>query len=61
MEVAPENVKAFEKYAKSTGLSCENIGKVAAKDFMLNSISIESEELEAIYYGSFDKMMHQDI
>ena len=61
VEVAPENVKAFEKFAKSTGLSCENIGKVAAKDFMLNSISIESEELEAIYYGSFDKMMHQDI
>jgi len=61
VEVAPENVKAFEKFAKGTGLSCENIGKVADKDFMLNSISIESEELEAIYYGSFDKMMHQDI
>jgi phosphoribosylformylglycinamidine synthase len=61
VEVTPENIKAFEKFAKTTGLGCENIGKVADKDFMLNSISIDSEELEAIYFGSFEKMMHRDI
>lgn len=60
-EVSPNNVSAFEKYAKTLGISFQKIGKVTSGDFVLNSISIDQNELNSIYYGSFAKMMNSDI
>jgi len=60
-EIAPENIKAFEKMLKNSGLAFEEVGRVTESDFMLNSISISSEELASIYFTSFESMMNQEV
>ena len=59
IEVTPENAEAFE--ASLNGLACEKIGTVGGNMIKVNDVSMSLENLDAIYFGQFKKVVEQDI
>ncbi|MCV6607485.1 MAG: phosphoribosylformylglycinamidine synthase subunit PurL, partial [Campylobacterales bacterium] len=60
-EVKPENSSSFEELLTKAGLSFECVGKVTENNFILNSISVDTNTLSEIYYNSFTHLMEKDL
>ncbi len=59
IEVAPEHAAAFE--AMSASLPCVKIGTVGGDAFTCNDVTMPMAQLDAIYFGTFKKVIEQDI
>lgn len=60
-EVKPENEDKFEDMLEKRALAYEKIGKVTAKNFVLNSISLDTKTIKDLYFNSFSKLIEKDI
>ncbi|MEE8587818.1 MAG: phosphoribosylformylglycinamidine synthase subunit PurL [Sulfurimonadaceae bacterium] len=59
IEVAPENADAFK--AMLGELACEKIGTVGGTDLKVNDVEMSLNDLDAVYFGQFKKVVEQDI
>lgn len=59
VEVSDES--GFEKLAKEIGIEITKLGKTVANSFVLNDINSSVEELQEIYFGTFEKIVEQDL
>ncbi len=59
IEVSPEHAAAFE--AMSASLPCVKIGTVGGDAFTCNDVTMPMAQLDAVYYGTFKKVIEQDI
>ncbi|MDR1912448.1 MAG: phosphoribosylformylglycinamidine synthase subunit PurL [Helicobacteraceae bacterium] len=61
VEVSSEKKEAFENLIAQSGLNYEQIGKVTQNDLIINSISLSSAEMRALYFDSFAAIMERDL
>jgi len=59
IEVAPENAAAFE--AMAGGLACEKIGTVGGDSVKINDVALSLAVLDDLYFGTFKRVVEQDI
>jgi phosphoribosylformylglycinamidine synthase len=60
--VEVKDTDAFEQEAKNCGIKVDRIGKVTGDDkFICNTIKRDLSDLKGIYFGTFAKVVEQDV
>ncbi len=61
LEIAPEHLDQIVQMAVDLGLKVSAIGKVGGKSVKINSVEISLEKLQEIYFGTFKRVIEQDL
>lgn len=61
VEVSAEKKDLFETFLGQYSTNWECIGKVTAKDLVINGVSLSQNEMNTLYFNSFAALMQQDI
>lgn len=61
LEVRQESVERVSQMAKERGLECRVAGRVGGDLLRVNDVAMEIEHLKKIYFGTFKKIIEQDI
>jgi len=59
--VEVDDTVAFEKYAKSHGMTIDRIGKVGGDEFICNEIKRDLSKIKDIYFNRFQEVIESDI
>jgi len=61
LEIAPEHLDQVVRMAVDLGLKVTAIGKVGGESVRINSVEISLEKLQDIYFGTFKRVIEQDL